>query len=831
MPIQRLPGTGNILLLIGHTSADQQLAALLSEAGYQVSITHIANESAIKQLDQFKTELLIVDETGAQLAGHALCKLKRELQPLYLPLLLAMPAGKTAAPWLDCGFDDVLRLPLNQEDLRARLLVFFRLRKCSEDLVSESRASYQATFELAPVGILHADLDGNIQMSNRQSETMLGCCHPLAGRHLPDLVAPESRAALQAALDMLKSGHDHTPVPLDAELLCDDGHRLWAAITMTAVNGSAGTPRHLIALVEDKTARKRMEQELLESTQFIKATINALPEHICVLDENGRVIAFNQTWQDFGEQNGAPLQTDWTTMNYLDVCRNAAASGDESVLAFYEGLQEVLQGKRTEYAYEYPCHSLTEQRWFLCKVRRFQQEHPMRVLISHENITQVKRAEQELVYLAHYDSLTGLPNRVLFYERLRQGLQQSQRSGRASAIMFIDLDHFKLVNDTLGHAAGDKLLREAGRRISTCLRRNDTAGRLGGDEFCVLLVDLSSEQDAALVADKLTAALRRPFLVDGSEVFVTSSIGIALSPLDGTDPDMLVSGADTAMYRAKQTGRNNYQYFTAHMNETLQRRMKLENGLRRALEREELFLEYQPQVDIESGRIIGVEALMRWRHPELGLLSPTVFIPIAEETGQILAIGEWALMTACCQNKLWQQAGLPPVVMGVNISAHQLHHADLRNIVTATLQASGLEGHYLELEVTESIAMEQAESLIATMDALKSLGVRLSLDDFGTGYSNLSYLKRFPIDRIKMDRSYVSDVDRGEDGSMIAASVINLSRSLRLEVLAEGVETHGQLAVLRDLGCSVIQGYLLGYPAPGEVIQTQLAQQQHATPN
>jgi diguanylate cyclase (GGDEF)-like protein len=393
-------------------------------------------------------------------------------------------------------------------------------------------------------------------------------------------------------------------------------------------------------------------------------------------------------------------------------------------------------------------------------------------------------------------------------------LLQAERSQWIVAVLFIDLDRFKIVNDTKGHLAGDLLLQQAAQRIASCLHSTDTVARLCGDEFGVILPDLGSERDVSLTANRIMESLAEPFRINGHEHFVTSSIGIALYPSDARVPDALVSCVDTAMYRAKELGRSNYQFFTVKLNDLMMKRAKLESGLRKALERNELFLHYQPQVDIETGWITGVEALMRWTHPEFGMVPPDVFIPLAEETGLIVPIGEWALRTACAQNKAWQNAGIPPIVISVNVSARQFKGNDMDSLVQRVLEETGLASQYLDLELTEGAVLENAEALIGMLKRLKKLGVQLSIDDFGTGYSNLSYFRRFALDVIKIDRSFVSSIGCSEVDDAIAAAVINFGHSLKLQVIAEGVETEEQLAFLRAHGCDTMQGKLFSRPLP-----------------
>ena len=430
------------------------------------------------------------------------------------------------------------------------------------------------------------------------------------------------------------------------------------------------------------------------------------------------------------------------------------------------------------------------------------------------DITERKRVEERLTYLAHYDHLSGLPNRVLFQDRLEQSLAQSQRESWTTAVMFIDLDRFKVINDTLGHSAGDKLVLAVARRLSHLVRSGDTVSRLGGDEFALILQNLAKGQDAAIVAQKVLESLAEPFDVEGHEIFVTASIGITLYPSDSENPEALLKNADSAMYRAKQAGRNNFQYYTTEMNARSGENLHLENSLRRALERGEFTLHYQPKVDLRSGRIIGVEALMRWQHPEFGMVSPGKFIPLLEETGLIVPTGEWVLRAACAQLRAWEDSGIAVVPVSVNLSGRQFQHHDLVRSIVDIISDSGVEPGQIELELTESSLMSNPDDANRILLSLKEFGVRISVDDFGTGYSSLAYLKRFPIDVLKIDRSFVQDIISDNEDAAIVRAIISLAHSLKLTVIAEGVETEEQLTFLVTNGCDQVQGYLLSVPLP-----------------
>ncbi len=450
------------------------------------------------------------------------------------------------------------------------------------------------------------------------------------------------------------------------------------------------------------------------------------------------------------------------------------------------------------------------------------------VIGTAQDITERKQAERAIHQLAYYDSLTGLANRVLFKDRLSNAISFAARHQQHLATLFIDLDRFKIINDTLGHTVGDLLLTHVAERLSDSVRQSDSVSRhadhepmhalarLGGDEFTILLTSLPHPEDAGRVARRILESLAHPFSIDGHEIFISASIGISIFPSDGSTVEALLKNADTAMYHAKEQGRNNCQFYSSGLNAAAAERLDLENELRRALEREEFVVFYQPKLNIHSRKILGAEALVRWKHPKRGLVPPGVFLNAAIDTGLIRSMDEWVLREACRQVKAWEMAGLPAITISANVSNSLFHGRTLPSTVADALRDSGLNPSQLELELTESIAMRDVEASVTMLEGLRTMGVRLSIDDFGTGYSSLSYLQRFPLSRLKIDQSFVRDLLTNENNVKITRAIIAMAHSLNLSVLAEGVETEGQLARLREEGCDEVQGYLFSRPVCAE---------------
>jgi len=562
----------------------------------------------------------------------------------------------------------------------------------------------------------------------------------------------------------------------------------------------------------------RAAEGLREQLAFIQQLIEAVPQPIFFKDAQGHYLGVNAAWEKFfgipREQfigksvfELFPSRPDVARKHHAKDEELFAAPGSQS----YEAAIVGADGKAHHTIYN--------------KATFNKSDGAVAGLIGTiTDITEQNRAEEQIRHMAHHDALTQLPNRLLLYDRIGQAIAQSQRNRDVLVLLFIDLDHFKIVNDSLGHAVGDRLLQAVAERLAACMRVSDTIARIGGDEFVVLICGLAQPEDARQVAQKVLDALAKPVTIDGQELNVTPSIGICAYPHDGDDVETLMRNADTAMYHAKQMGRNNCQFFTQAMNDAAQQRLQMENDLRHAIERGEFTLHYQPLIDLKSGAVVGFEALVRWRHPQRGMVPPSQFIAAAEETGLIGPLGEWVLREACAQATAWRGAGYPPLQASVNCSAQQFGREGFVEIVRRVLGETGLPAERLELELTESVILERSEAVIACFQALDDMGVRISIDDFGTGYSSLSYLKRLAIHQLKIDQSFVRDISSDPDDAAIVSAIIAIAHSLGLEVVAEGVETAEQLAFLRSLGCDTAQGYLFSRPLPAEAFARLLVE-------
>ena len=592
-----------------------------------------------------------------------------------------------------------------------------------------------------------------------------------------------------------------------------DGSLYDEEMTITPVRAEGGEITYFVAMKQDITGRKLVEQALQQAEQKYRAIFQDAVVGIFQTTPEGRYVSVNPALaQMYGYDSPEQLMTEVT-----DIARQLFVEQDR-----YGELTQLLErhGMARNFEYEIHCKD-GGKKWVLANVRavRGADGKILRREGTVQDIAERKAAEGQVQFLAYYDALTGLPNRSLLQDRLAKALASARRHREKVALLFFDLDRFKTINDSLGHPVGDLLLKEVAERLKKWGREQDTVARLGGDEFVVVLTGVKDAAGTVIAADRLMKAISKEITVQGHLLSTSCSLGISVFPDHGTDGETLLKNADTAMYCAKENGRNNFQFFTQDMNGRAVEQLTLETSLRLALENGELFLEYQPQVDLATENIIGAEALLRWRHPELGLVPPNKFIPIAENSGLIIPIGEWVLRTACAQARQWQDEGLPALPVAVNVSAVQFRQDRFLQVVTNVLDETGLAPRYLELELTEGLLLSNSEVMLSMLQELKERGVKLSIDDFGTGYSSLSYLRHFPVYKLKIDRTFIQSMTENPDDAAITATIINMAKTLNLSVIAEGVETEQQMLFLRAHDCDEFQGYYFSKPlAAGDFV-------------
>jgi diguanylate cyclase (GGDEF)-like protein/PAS domain S-box-containing protein len=668
----------------------------------------------------------------------------------------------------------------------------------------QSEQRFRATFEQAAVGIAHVGLDGHWLRVNHKLCVITGYSEEeLLTRERPNITYPDDIPDELDSMQQLLAGNVPSSTK-EIRYARKDGSLVWVNLTWSLTRTSSGEPDYFIEVIEDITERKTATERL----RLFARIFDTINEGVAVTDASNTIMLVNPAFSTI---------TGYSATEAIGQNPRILHSGLMDKMFYEKMWQSIKKTGRWQ-------GEITDRRkngesyveWLSISTMKDERGEFSHHIAVVSDISERKAAEERMVYIAQHDFLTGLPNRMMLHDRLTQAIAHAEREQRKVAVMFLDLDRFKAINDTLGHLTGDKLLQLVAGRISSVARTSDTVSRLGGDEFAIMLPYIENTDDIAMIALKLLASIAGPCVVDGNEIEVTTSIGISVFPEDGTDSESLIAHADAAMYQAKGNGRNNYQFFTREMNRRTLERILIKNKLSHALERNELFLLYQPQVDLQSGRIIGAEALVRWDNPLYGKVLPAQFIPIAEENGLIPPIGEWVLREACRQNQEWRKLGLMKITMAVNLSSVQFRQKNLGEIIKAILHESGLAPSGLELEITESVVMQDAEAAILLLEDMKAMGLKLSVDDFGTGYSSLNYLKRFPIDKFKIDQSFVCDLTTDTDDAVIVSTIISMAHSLKLKVIAEGVETAEQLAFLKQQGCDEMQGYYFSQPLSAE---------------
>jgi len=685
----------------------------------------------------------------------------------------------------------------------------YGLQPVLEEIRNQSER-YRRIVDATREGILIVTATGLVSFVNRQMAKMLGYSEEaLLRRPYLDLVAPGSR---ERAAALLRATPDNPGSVSDLCLQTATGGELCTLVSCSPIAAESNNPLGTLLMAMDISDRHRIEEALRSSENFARATVDALAQRVAILSADGGILAANRCWQEHAHCPipDQPEKGD----NYLELLDHAAAEEHAAADAFARGIRGVLVGQLSEFTLEYSRTDEEEVRWYLGRITPFSNDGGTFAVVTHDDITALKTAEAAVKELAYQDTLTGLPNRLLLQDRLDQQLIQAGREQDQVAVLFLDLDHFKVVNDTLGHGAGDHLLQVVAKRLLGCVRKSDTVARIGGDEFVIILNGLDNSGDATVTARKILHTLTLPVRLEGQEVFTSTSIGIALFPDDADKAETLISHADMAMYLAKEQGRNTYRYFSRNLNERAQQRLRTEIDLRHALERREIQLYFQDQVAVAENRICGVEALIRWNHPERGMLLPGEFLPLAEETGLILPLGNWILRRACEKAREWDRQGCPPVRIAINLSRRQLADPELLPTLRETLAETGLPPERIELEVTENILQQDPTMAAAVLPRLSELGVTIAVDDFGTGFTSLNLLRRLPVKRLKIDHTFIHEIFTDQAAAAIVRTTIGIAHNLGLTVIAEGVENEQQRGFLLAQGCDELQGVHLTRPAP-----------------
>ena len=796
--------------LIVEDSADDALLLLdhLEKTGFHVDWLRVDTEQDfVAALDQ-AWDIVFSDYSMPRFSGGRALKLLRQHDSNLPFVFVSGTIGEeTAVAALKAGAQDYV-MKGNLERLAptvARELAEARLRR-ERQQTEQTLRKLSLVVEQAADSVFITDPQGRIQYVNPAFEHFTGYAAAEAIGRTPTLLkSGHHDAALYRQMwETILAGQAFRGTLINRR---KDGTLFHEEKTVAPLTDDAGRITHFVSTGRDITDQVHAEEEQARLLAILEATT----DFVATMDTEGKLRYLNRSgramlgFTDEADVNGQPAPEEWTKKWLTDAQPNLDGVWHE------ETTMQGADGRQVPVSQVMLSHRDAEgQVAFVSTIARDIADH--------------KRFEQELRHQATHDALTGLPNRVLLFDHLETELARAQRGRNLAAVLFLDLDNFKRVNDSLGHAAGDALLREVATRLLTCLRPNDTVARYGGDEFTILIGDLASVENISVIVHKLRSAFERPLAIMGRELFVSFSIGISLYPNDGNEPEILLQNADTAMYRAKRRGSNQYQFYAPDMNARGQELLALETDLRRALERDEFLLYYQPQLELRSGRIVGFEALLRWQHPQHGLTPPASFVSLLEETGLIVPVGEWVLRQACAQTRALREAGLDAMRISVNVSARQFGDRALVDMVRQILREQDMRPEHLEIEITESTVMQDVQTAGDILAALDALGVRLAVDDFGTGYSSLAYLKRFPLDTLKIDRAFIQDLPGDANMAAIAEASIFLGRKLGLDVVAEGVENAGQVAFLRAHDCDLIQGYHLSRPMAADSIEDFLAQ-------
>ncbi|MDN5836518.1 MAG: EAL domain-containing protein, partial [Nitrosospira sp.] len=670
-------------------------------------------------------------------------------------------------------------------------------------------------YELPFIGmaITSSDTGRRLRFNDQLCEILGYSREELAAKNWAELTHPEDIGKDIVEFERVMRGASEGYV-MDKRYIRKDGSIVIANVNVKCVRTDDGKVNYFVAMIRDITEQEHRKIEALAAQSQLRAMLDAIPDLLFELDLDGYCHAYHSTRTHLPPVPAEDLLgksiSDVLLPGAVDIIMSALREAQAKGLSSGKQVElELFQGKF----------------WFELSVSRKHVDSGLdpRFIVLARDVTERKASEQRILNLAHYDSLTGLPNRALLADRMRVAIKRAARQSGRLAVLFVDLDRFKPINDSLGHEIGDQLLKAVAERMLGSVRGVDTVSRVGGDEFVVLLSEIETTEDAARVAEKLIRELSQPYGIEGHELLVSASVGICIYPDNGTQPNVLLRNADASMYSAKEAGRGRYQFYSDDMTERAIERLGLERDLRGAVQRGEIFPVYQPQIELATRRVIGAEVLMRWRHPAYGLISPARFIPIAEDSGLILAIGEWILVEACRQTQLWRDRGVLDVCVSVNVSAVQFRQNDFIRVVARALSESGLTPNRLELELTESVVMQGVEPALQKLRELDTLGVKVAIDDFGTGYSSLSYLRQFTVDRLKIDQSFVRDLPGNVDAEAIAAAIVAMGLSLGLRIIAEGVETEAQAEFLQSVLCKEGQGYLYARPMAAAEFETWVA--------
>lgn len=685
-------------------------------------------------------------------------------------------------------------------------------RKRIEEAQRNSLIFLQTLLNNVPSPIYYKNLQGQYVGCNLAFERLTGhTADKIIGQTVQHLF-PKDVAEFSQKMDTLLF-RNRGEQNYETCLYYANGTRHDVVIQKTVFNNAEGELAGLVGVIIDITERKRHEAALRLSASVFQGS----NEGILITDAHSQIISVNQAYQHL---------TGYSESESLGQNPSMLQSGKHDKF-FYQNMWESLlnMGQWRGEIWNRRKNKELFPAWLSISAVKDKYDKITHYIAIFTDITDKKLSEERLYHLSHYDALTDLANRVLFQDRIHQAMKRATRDTESIALLIIDIDHFKAINDAFGHTIGDELLCIVAKRLASLSASIEAAARLGGDEFGILLADLPPNQQAVRTAshfaDQILQLLQQPFMLAGQEIFTSGSIGVSIFPQDGDTATSLLKNADAALYKAKEQGRNNYQFFALEMNIAAHKRLTMQNSLRRAVERDEFLLHYQPQINPYTKEIIGVEALIRWKHPEMGMVSPVEFIPLAEDTGLIIPIGDWVLFEACQQNKYWQDAGYPKISMAVNLSIRQFFHEDLIQNVKNALSESGLEPQYLELEITESLAMTSIDKALETLDGLKQLGVKIAIDDFGTGHSSLNYLKQFAVDTLKIDASFITDIATPR-GAALVSIITDLAHILDMQVVAEGVQIPEQLEFLCNNKCDIVQGYLFYPPISHSEIEKSL---------